>query len=147
MINASNRKEIRRAEKASELAERNRVNFICAAMSTSAGRIWFHDLLSSCHIFADPFRGDALVEAYSKGERNVGLKIYHAIVTNCLDDFVLMMKEIKQLEQIDASRESAGADSDDHGDGSASDDEFARSEDGDGRVEGSIGTDVYGAET
>ena len=100
MRNASERKDIHRYEKAAKLRETNRINFIVAAMSTPAGRVWFHDFLSACHIFADPFTGDALVEAYSKGERNVGLKVYNDIVSNCPNYFIEMMKEANIAEQV-----------------------------------------------
>ncbi len=123
MRNASERKDIRRYEKAAKIAEQDRINFIVAAMSTSAGRTYFRDLLASCHIFADPFTGDALLEAYSKGERNIGLKIYNDIVTNCPDDFVLMMKEANIAEQVNERRDSDDRDTDD-ADGSP-DGEFA----------------------
>jgi len=106
MYNATSRKEIRRAEKVFEQEEKKRVNFVVAAMSTSEGRLWFHDLLSNCRVFADRFSGDALHEAYSKGERNIGLRIYGDIVSNCPDYFVTMMKEATLREQINAQRSS-----------------------------------------
>jgi len=106
--NASERKDIRRYEKQAKLRETNRINFIVAAMSTPAGRVWFHDFLSACHIFADPFTGDALVEAYSKGERNVGLKVYNDIVSNCPNYFIDMMKEANIAEQVNDRLDSAG---------------------------------------
>ena len=108
MRNASERKDIRRYEKAAKLRETNRINFIAAAMSTPAGRVWFHDFLSACHIFADPFTGDALVEAYSKGERNVGLKVYNDIVSNCPNYFIEMMKEANIAEQVNDRLDSDG---------------------------------------
>ena len=106
--NASQTKEIRRYEKAAKLREQNRINFIVAAMSTEAGRTYFRDILATCHIFADPFSGDALREAYSKGERNIGLYIYNDIVTHCPDYFVLMMKEANIAEQVNDRLDSAG---------------------------------------
>ena len=108
MRNASERKDIRRYEKAAKLRETNRINFIVAAMSTPAGRVWFHDFLAGCHIFADPFTGDALVEAYSKGERNVGLKVYNDIVTNCPNYFIEMMKEANIAEQVNDRLDGTG---------------------------------------
>lgn len=101
---ASNRKDVRRAEKAADIAERNRINYLIAAMGTLQGRVWFHDLLTACHIFADPFTGDALREAHSKGERNVGLRIYTEIVTHCPDHFVTMMKEATIHKEIQDGR-------------------------------------------
>jgi hypothetical protein len=99
MRNAAQRKEVRKYEKISAERELARINFIVAAMSTLAGRTYFHELLARCHIFSDPFTGEALLEAYSKGERNIGLSIYLDIVTNCPDYFVMMMKEATIQEQ------------------------------------------------
>ena len=102
--NASSRKDIRRLEKFSAERRQQEINFICAAMDTIPGRTFFHDLLSRCHIFSDPFTGEALVEAYSKGERNIGLSIYLDIVTHCPDNFVLMMREATIKETLDDRR-------------------------------------------
>lgn len=93
MYNASNRQDIRKAEKEARIAEVNRLDYLKAAMSVPQGRAWFHDFLEACHLFSDPFTGDPLREAYTKGERNVGLLIYSDIVNHCPDDFVQMMKE------------------------------------------------------
>ena len=90
---ASSRKDIRAAEKLAAHAESQRINFLCAAMDTIPGRAWFYQHLADCHIFADPFTGQALFEAYSKGERNVGLRTYSDIVRYCPDQFVQMIKE------------------------------------------------------
>lgn len=90
---ASNRKDIRRAEKEARALEIAKLDYLKAAMTVPQGRQWFHDLLEACHLFSDPFTGDPLREAYSKGERNVGLLIYSEIVTHCPDDFIKMMKE------------------------------------------------------
>lgn len=105
---ASSRKDIRAAEKLATHAESQRITFLCAAMDTIPGRAWFYNLLSSCHIFADPFTGIALAEAYSKGERNVGLGIYADIVQYCPDQFVQMIKEANHARDNDRdSRTSA----------------------------------------
>lgn len=129
MRNASERKDIRRYEKAAKLEEQNRINFVVAAMSTSAGRTYFRNLLASCHIFADPFSGDALREAYSKGERNIGLMIYNDIVTNCPDYFVLMMKEANIAEQVNERRNNDDDGTDDDDTDRTADGEFAGSTD------------------
>jgi len=104
MYDASNRKDIRRAEKEARAAEIARIDYLKAAMSVPQGRHWFHDLLERCHIFADPFSGSALLEAYSKGERNIGLFIYGDIVNNCPDDFVQMIKEANARRITDDAR-------------------------------------------
>lgn len=112
MRNASERKDIRRAEKLAAEIERKRIEFVVAAMSSPQGRAWFHNLLADCHIFSDPFTGEALFEAYSKGERNVGLKLYLDIVTNCPDSFVQMMREASIQETLNDRRAESDSDRD-----------------------------------
>ena len=119
--NASSRKDIRRAEKSAQLAEVQRIDFVKAAMSTLQGRRYFHDLLAFCHLFSDPFTADALREAFSKGERNVGLIIYNDIVAHCPEHFVQMMREAQIKDLTDERRDL----NDDSGD--AGDDELADS--------------------
>ena len=93
MYNAASRKDIRRAEKDARQAEVLHLEWLRTAMSTSNGRAWFYNLLEACHLFADPFTGSALTEAYLKGERNVGLRLFSDIIAHCPDDYILMMKE------------------------------------------------------
>ena len=122
MRNASERKDIRRAEKLAAEQERKRIEFVVAAMDTAPGRAWFHQLLSNCAIFDGSFTGDALVEAFTKGQRNIGLMIYNDIVSNCPDSFVQMMREAN-IQEILNDRRSADA-------------QHSGSPDGDGGIEG-----------
>ena len=112
MYDASNRKDIRKAEKASAIAEAERVEFLRQALSSVGGRSWFHNLLEACHLFSDPFTGQALTEAYLKGERNVGLRIFTDILSNCPDQYLLMMRESNDrdhtLSELNRSQESRG---------------------------------------
>jgi hypothetical protein len=112
MRNAAERKDIRRAEKLSAEIERSRIEFVFAAMTTKQGRTYFHSLLSACSIFDGSFSGDALLEAFTKGQRNVGLMIYNDIVTHCPDNFVLMMKEAS-IQEITNDRRAEQPDDDD----------------------------------
>jgi hypothetical protein len=106
---ASNRKDIRRAEKEARANELARVDYLKAAMSVPQGRHWFYDLLEACHLFADPFTGVALTEAYLKGERNVGLRIFADIITHCPDDYISMMKEANARRITAYVRDSSAA--------------------------------------
>jgi len=117
MRNAAEREDIRRAEKAAAEAERSRLEFVFAAMSTKQGRVYFHSLLASCSIFDGSFSGDALLEAFTKGQRNIGLMIYNDIVTHCPDYFVLMMKEANIQELTDDRRAEHPDDADGTDDG------------------------------
>lgn len=104
MYDASNRKDIRKAEKLYQVREDQRIQYLVASMSTMQGRRYFYHLLEICHIFNDPFSGDALREAYSKGERNIGLYIYGDIVRYCPNDFVTMMREAEIEQELDHGR-------------------------------------------
>jgi hypothetical protein len=118
MRNASERKDIRRAEKLAAETERSRIEFIFAAMGTPQGRTYFHNLLSLCSIFDGSFTPDALVEAFTKGQRNIGLMIYSDIVTHCPDYFVLMMKEASIQEITNERRTDSDPDDGDEYPGS-----------------------------
>ena len=110
MYNASNRKDIREAEKAARQAELARITYLQAAMSTQQGRAWFYDLLEFCHLFNDPFTGQALHEAYLKGERNVGLRIFADIVAHCPDSYLQMMREANaRRSERDTDTDTAAA--------------------------------------
>lgn len=127
MRNAAERKDIRKAEKIAKEIDRKRVDFVVAAMSTVQGRAWFHDLLVRCAIFDGTFTGDSHLEAFTKGQRNIGLMIYNDIVANCPDYFVTMMKEANIQEIVYDRRDNGPA----AVDGTA-DDEYTGSEDADG---------------
>lgn len=91
--NASNRKDIRAQEKAAARLAANDREVIVGLMSTIIGRSWIHSKLELCHIFSDPFSGDALLEAYRKGERNIGLALLADLHAYCPDQYILMMRE------------------------------------------------------
>jgi hypothetical protein len=91
--NGSNTKQVRIAEKAAQRAELAKIDFLKSCLATTSGRLWFYDLLSACHLFSDPFTGNALHEAFLKGERNVGLRIFADITAHCPDQYISMMKD------------------------------------------------------
>ena len=128
MRNAAERKSIRKAEKIFAEFERQRVDFVIAAMGTKQGRAWFHNLLAACSIFDGSFSGDALLEAFTKGQRNIGLMIYNDIVGHCPDHFVTMMNEanIKEIANDRRNDDNSGDDYDPHG---AAGDEYTGSPD------------------
>lgn len=109
---ASNRKDIRRAEKDAKLDETLRIDFLRAAMSTSQGRAYFYSELEFCHLFADPFTGSALLEAYRKGERNVGLRTFADLLAHCPDYYIQMVKEANDRRTARDSRPSTDSDPD-----------------------------------
>lgn len=113
MYDASNRKDIRKAEKESALGDARRIAFLRQSLSSAEGREWFYDFLNSCHLFADPFTGDALWEAYAKGERNIGLRVFAEIIANAPDQYLRMMREATERDNVrrsTASQQPGGED-------------------------------------
>lgn len=92
-FNAGDRKAIRAAEKSAKLVAAQNREAVIAIMSTQAGRTWMHGKLLEAHLFTDPFTGDALLEAYNKGERNFGLRLLNDLMAYCPDDYIQMMRE------------------------------------------------------
>ena len=118
MYDASSRKDIRSAEKAAERLANDRIAFLRASLDTREGRAWFYHLLGDCHLFSDPFTGDALREAYLKGERNVGLRIFAEISEHCPDQYITMVKEENVRRHLASARQQSrrpNPDGRDHG--------------------------------
>ena len=102
--NAASRKDIRRAEKAALAADTTRRDVLCALMSHIGGRAFVHEQLVAAHVFVSSFTGDALTSAFAEGERNVGLRLYNAIMEACPDQFVQMMREANERDRTDDAR-------------------------------------------
>lgn len=130
---ASNRKSIRRAEKAANLAEANRVAFVRASMGSLGGREYIFNLLQSCSIFRTPYvRGDAHATAFNCGQQNIGLIIFADVIQHCPNEYLLMISEQATKEEAhgrrnaddntdrDTSSDSAGTEPDSGRDDSGS---------------------------
>ena len=113
--NASDRKSIRRLEKAAKLADEQRRQVITSLMSTSFGREWMWDVLSRCHCFATTFNGDALTSAFAEGQRAVGLSLLSDIMTACPDSYLQAQRESNERSSLDERRSSAESDGGDPG--------------------------------
>lgn len=113
---ASNRKDIRRAEKEAAFAERQRGEVLTNLMATTSGRAYIWNELGAAHIFSTSLSLDAIQMAFSEGERNMGLRLLNNVLDYCPDEFILMMRE---QNARDSARQQPG------------------SQDGDGGVSGS----------
>jgi len=91
--NAASRKDVRAQEKIAARLAVNDAEVVRGLMSTMVGRAWMHSKLEFCHIFSDPFTNEALLEAYRKGERNIGLALLADIMLHCPQQYILMMEE------------------------------------------------------
>lgn len=111
-FDASDRKAIRRAEKDSAIADRQRGETIHALMQTTAGRTYIWAELAACHIFHTNFSLEALQMAFSEGERNAGLRLMDSVMEFAPDEFLLMWRENSARERTRQQPRSAGRDRD-----------------------------------
>lgn len=120
MYDASNRKEVRKAEKAARLADVQRLEFLRSVMSTPPGRAWIYDLLTECSIFASTFRPDASYSAFLEGTRKIGLMFLADLMKACPDQYLPMVQEAnaKSINQATVKDQAHdGHDSDGQGTG------------------------------
>jgi hypothetical protein len=92
-LNASDRKSIRSAEKASALRTIQDREAVAAIMSTIPGRAWMWRMLKQASLFNSNFTGDPYRDAFLAGERNFGLRMLNDIMEHCPDAYLQMTKE------------------------------------------------------
>lgn len=136
MYDASNRKDVRKAEKASRIALRDDADAIKKIMSDSFGRAWMWRKLEAARIFSDPFSGDPLMEAYNKGFRNFGMVFLADIMLHCPEHYLTMTQEA-HVRRINDDNDNGAARS------SASAAEYSGGEDSGRDLEGSDSTTDY----
>jgi len=100
-FNAGDRKSIRAAEKIAAVLTANEREAVVAIMSTKAGRAWMERKLSDAHIFHEDFTGNALREAFLKGQRNFGLALLADIHRFCPEAYLTMMRERNERDTRD----------------------------------------------
>ena len=116
--NAADRKSIRRKEKAAKLAEANRHATITNLMSTSFGREWMWDILTSCGVFSTTLVvGAPDASAFNEGRRSVGLQLITDIMTSCPDQYIQAQRESNERSSLDERRSSPVSDGGDTGSG------------------------------
>ena len=110
MYDASNRKQIREAEKAARRAELDRIEFLKAALNTTQGRTWFYNFLADCHCFVNTPTFNTNQDYTQLGERNAGLRVFAEIIHHCPDQYILMTREVNARDQLrDTRTEHAGS--------------------------------------
>src|SRR5215510_15756302 len=125
---ASNRRDVRTAQKLAKVAEQQRKEIMNGIMSVTPGRKWMCELLETCHIFATSFSDSQLRMAFMEGQREIGLRMLSDIMAACPDQYVEMMRERNARSSTDEARFSrrsaadtdgrdSNADSDDESDG------------------------------
>lgn len=121
--NASERKDVRRAEKAAALWGTQRLEIVRGVMSLEPGRRWFYETLATCHVFSTPFTGENNRTNFNLGEQSVGLALLAEIERACPDQFILMLREANDRSSGSRpTRHSANGGRDDSGRGGDEDD-------------------------
>src|SRR5579859_2392765 len=109
----SQRKDVRKAQKASEIAEQARISYTRRIMSEPEGRQWMHDLLTRCHVFSTPFvRSAPDLTAFNCGEQNIGYRTFADVVNHCPIEYVQMMQEANLRDLTNGRRTDAKPDTD-----------------------------------
>lgn len=93
MQNAADRKQIRAAEKAAKLAERNRGEVIAALANTEPGRRYLWDRLAEANVFSSTYHDNPQRMAFSEGLRSSGLALMEDFMRYAPDQFILAMRE------------------------------------------------------
>lgn len=112
MPNVSERKDVRRLEKAARIADAARESTIRSICSTEAGRLYLWDRLSAAHIFSSIGPTDIATMAFAEGERNSGLQLLGDILRACPERFIEMMREKHVRDITNDARDSADLDAD-----------------------------------
>lgn len=118
MYNASERKDVRKAEKEAKFQEGQRREVMVSIMSVGPGRAWIWDILISCHVFASSYTNDPYRTAFYEGERNVGLRLLNDVMGSSPDQYVQMVKEANDRHISASLRQSSGSDPDGRDQGS-----------------------------
>lgn len=103
---ASNRRDVRAAEKQAKLVEQQRREIVTGIMSVIPGRSWMCDILESCHIFATSYNDIGYRMAFMEGQREVGIRLLTDIMGACPDQYVLMMRERNERNTAHDARRS-----------------------------------------
>lgn len=101
--NASQIKDVRKAEKRAKLIETERVEGLRHLVSTYGGRLWLWRQMEAANVFSQTFTGEALPTAFNEGRRAAGLGQLADLMLHCPDVFLQMMKENNERNLTDSA--------------------------------------------
>ena len=90
---ASNRKDIRRAEKLTDQLATDNLQFLRAMMDTVPGRRWVYHHLAECQTFVDVPTFEPYHDYFSAGRRSIGLRLMADLLTHCPTQYNQMLGE------------------------------------------------------
>lgn len=106
--NAAERLHVRRAAKASAVAQSLDDSVVRELMSTPLGRAWIWRKLEACHVFASSFAADDRTTSFNEGQRSIGLALISDVMRACPDYYLLAMRESDERSRAhDADRTNA----------------------------------------
>jgi hypothetical protein len=120
MRDLTDRKVVKKLEKAAEVRAREDGLVMKNLMNTMAGRAFIYGKLERAHVFATSFSPNALTMAFAEGERSRGLELLSDIMTYCPEQYVPMMREANG--RYTATERSVDSDGDGRVEGSDLDD-------------------------
>jgi hypothetical protein len=100
----TNAKHINIQRRSAQAAQDSADAFLHNSMGMADGRSYFHSILVRCHVFANPYAGDAGSTAFACGELNVGQQVLADIMRVCPDEYIKMMREANARDAADDSR-------------------------------------------
>ena len=146
--NAADRKQIRAAEKAAAIAERERGEVVVEMMATTPRRRYVWEKLAAAGIFSTTFSTDPVQMAFNEGQRNQGLVLLNDVIQYCPEQFILAMREANGRRTADDTitanrdagerRNGEGHNGRDQRPASNPDSDDAAGQDGDGHVNGQV---------
>lgn len=110
-LTASNRKDVRQAEKQAEIDERNRGVILQRIMSDGPGRKWLWDRLAECGIFDSTYYPDAHQLYYRQGERNIGLRLLADVLRFCPELYIQAQREANERHTLERQLHANAAES------------------------------------
>lgn len=109
MYDASNRKDVRKAEKAMKAISASRQEVLRSLMSTKPGRDYVASQLAQSNTFHTPFNADPIVMAFQCGEQNSGFRLMAEVLEVCPEYFIQMMRETNERSNTSGSDGNSGS--------------------------------------
>lgn len=93
MDNAADKKQIRRAQKAAKLAERNRAEVIVSLASTEPGRRYLWERIGEAGVFESVYNDNPQRMAFLAGRQDSGRALMDDFMRYAPDNFIVAMRE------------------------------------------------------
>jgi hypothetical protein len=103
---ASNERHIAIQRRSAKALDESYDNVVNSLMGVVDGRAYIFDLLTYCHVFAQPFSADPYNTAYGCGQLDVGQILLRQIMRICPDQYVQMTREADARSTTDDTRRS-----------------------------------------